>query len=1107
MASLHSSQSSPRLPASRLLFGASLSLLTACATLSQGQQAVSTLNPQPGRPPAGKDTTLNIPLPHPERRAFWSFQPVRNPKLPLVKNMAWCKNPIDRFILAGLEAKGLKPAPPADRRTLIRRASFDLTGLPPTPEDVEAFVNDKSPNAWGKVIDRLLASPTYGERWGRHWLDVVRYADSLDARGVGSEGDISEAWRYRDWVVNAFNTDLPYSEFMKYQVAGDLLPATNHQSPTALNPDGVIATSLLAIGNWGNGDADKDKILTDIADDQVDVISRGMMGLTVACARCHDHKFDPISTKDYYGLAGIFFSTHILPKLTPKGAGENILRVSLDTPEAKSNREAYAQTLTDGTAQIQQEREKILSAYTHSLLPQTAPYVQAAWLYAHRPTAQAAQTPEAFASAHNLQPWALRQWNDFLKVGGYPLMLQAQADVSGMKGVSAWRGAADCPNLLINANDSPRAISSLTLPAHSVCVHPGPTNGVVVAWQSPITGTVRITGRVADADPNGGDGIAWALDQRGVSGQSRELAAGEFPNGGAQDFAQGHAAKNLLLVSVHPGERIELAVLPKENYGFDTTVVDLTISEVGNSNTSGVKLAANSPTTNFFLPAPRAASLNNSPLPNLGEGSGVRAWNLAHDLLPNPLQGGKGNPHSDSYGNAGVWRFEDMADRHRNATSDAIFNPNLAQVQQLVADGSGPTNTVPANVQQAIDMFARSFTSSDAGSPFAIRNAAEENLLPAESRTALSGLQAKLDTLRKNAPPMPGFANGAQEGGVPESPHAGIHDVRVHIRGNYARLGDMVPRHFPVVLAGQNQLPITQGSGRLQLAEWLASDTHTLTGRVWVNRVWQHHFGQGIVRTPSNFGFLGEKPTHPELLDWLAATFVGKDEGGGMRDEKNSNSSLVLHPSSFACGWSTKKLHKLILMSATYQQASEGQMETVKVDPDNRLVGRMSRLRLEAEAVRDSLLATSGKLDGTMGGVAYRDFAIPRRTLYYMTIRSDRAGFGTLFDGADSTACVEKRTVSTVAPQSLYLLNNPFVLDQTRAFAQRLAKEVPEGANSDSSRIRRAYLLLYARPASIEEIRIGQAFLRRTRTITKNNGEWEQYCHILLCANEFVYVD
>ncbi len=1135
MATPHPSQCFKQAPFAGLLAGASLCLLTACAVLAQGQKTKGqgTGNREQGTvgkqsPIANSQSAIENPKSKIQNRtSFWSFQSVKNPALPAVKNVAWCKNPIDRFILAGLEAKGLKPAAPADRRTLIRRASFDLTGLPPTPEDVEAFVKDKSPDAWEKVVNRLLDSPAYGERWGRHWLDLVRYADSLDARGSGSDGDISEAWRYRDWIVNAFNRDLPYNWFLKYQIAGDLLPewsgseqgtgnreqnspTTNHQPPITINPDGIIATGLLAIGNWGNGDADKDKILTDIADDQVDVISRGMMGLTVACARCHDHKFDPISTKDYYGLAGIFFSTHILPKLSPKGAGESILRVSLDTPQAKARREAYQQELASSAAQVKQMRDNVLRDHARSLLPQTERYAQATWLYAHRPIGQATQTPEAFAASQNLQLWAFRQWNDFLKTGDYPLMLQSQADASGIKGVSAWRGAADCPNALINTNDTPRPLSSLTLPPRSVCVHPGPTNGVVVAWQSPITGTVQITGGVADADPNGGDGIAWALDQRSAGG-ARELATGEFPNGGKQDFAQGHTAANLKTVSVRQGDQIELAVLPKENYGFDTTVVDLTITEVGAANST-------SPTASGTVLA-NINSLSQSGV------KAMRAWNLARDLMADPLQGGKGNPHTDSYGNAGVWRFEDMADRHRNATPDAVFNPDLALVRQAVADGSGTAAAIPANAQQAIQQFAHSFTAADASSPFWIQNPAEESQLSPEARAAIAKAQTQLDALRKSPPPPIAFANAAQEGGCPESPHAGVHDVRVHIRGSYARLGDMVPRHFPVVIAGENQPPITQGSGRLQLAEWLASDTHPLTGRVWVNRVWQHHFGKGIVGTPSNFGFLGEKPTHPELLDWLASHFV---EGSGVRGQGSGKDTQVsgfrsqvsgktfqsaspdtwnLKPDTFACSWSTKKLHRLILLSATYQQASEGRAETVKADPDNRLVGRMMRQRLEAEAVRDSLLAASGKLDKTMGGVAYRDFTVPRRTLYYMTIRSDRAGFAPLFDGADSTACVDRRTVSTVAPQSLYLLNNPFVLDQTRALAQRLATEIPDGPNSAIARIQRAYLLLYGRPAGEDETRIAQSFLQRARATAKDSAAWEQYCQILLCANEFVYVD
>jgi len=252
-------------------------------------------------------------------RTNWAFHAPADPSVPKTRDRAWPKSAIDSFILAKLEEKQLSPAPPADRRTLIRRATFDLTGLPPTPEEIDNFLADQSTNAFAKVVERLLASPSYGERWARHWLDVVRYTDSLDARVVGTDQDSIDAWRYRDWVVNAFNGDLPYDQFITRQVAGDLLPPPE---PEGIDTNAIIATGMYAIGNWGNGDADKDKILTDIADDAVDVTGRAFLGLTLACARCHDHKFDPIPTADYYSLAGIFFSSHILPKLTPKGAGE-----------------------------------------------------------------------------------------------------------------------------------------------------------------------------------------------------------------------------------------------------------------------------------------------------------------------------------------------------------------------------------------------------------------------------------------------------------------------------------------------------------------------------------------------------------------------------------------------------------------------------------------------------------------------------------------------------------------------------------------------------------------------------------------------------------------
>jgi hypothetical protein len=968
-----------------------------------------------------------------EQRKFWSFQPVKAVTPPAVKDAGWARSGLDRFILTALEARGLRPAAPADRRTLIRRATFDLTGLPPTPREIDNFLRDKSPHAFARVVDRLLASPRYGERWARHWLDVVRYTDCFDARilgGPGSEMDITEAWRYRDWVVDALNRDLPYSEFIKNQIAGDLLPARKTGS---VNTEGIIATGMLAIGNWGGGDADKEKLLTDIADDQVDVVSRAFMGLTVACARCHHHKFDPIATEDYYGLAGIFFSTHILPNVGPKTNGPPMLRIPLLSREELARRDGYQRRLALFEKHLKGYEDGVKQRFAEKMRGQTAKYVLAAWDFQHRPTSEAKTSLTKFATQKGLFAFALRQWIDYLGMGEYRLMTKPVRDVRGFAGVHAFKGDPDCPSLTVNSTNKELAILTFKLPPRSVAVHPGPTNGVAVGWKSPITGTVKISGRLKDADPAGGDGIAWIIDHRSASGL-HQMASGGFANGGAQTLTEGEGGKNLAAVKVKAGDRIELLVLPKDNYVCDTTVVELVIAK--------------------------------------RDGSAV--WDLTRDVVGDLHQSGKGNPHTDSLGNRSVWHFYDMADSNR-ARKPAAGHAALARWQEVLAGGK----TKRAKVEEAARDFQKKFDLSDTRSPFWIKDPADWRLLPAASQGMLAKLARELAALKQNPPPQPAFANGAQEGGVPGSPHAGVHDVRVHVRGSYARLGEKVARHFPVILAGEKQKPITRGSGRLELAEWLARRDHPLTARVMVNRIWQNHFGEGIVRTPSNFGKLGERPTHPELLDYLARQFVQS-------------------------GWSIKKMHRTIMLSAAYRQSSEADEKTRMSDPDNRLFGRMKRRRLEAEAIRDSLLAVAGRLDATRGGPAVRDFSSPRRTLYLMTIRSDRSGFRPLFDVADSTAPVEKRLVSTVAPQALFLLNHPFVLEQTKALTERiLRKERP-----DAERIRTTYLMLFGRPPGAEEIEIGQAFLARARRSAKTTkAAWEEYCQVLLCTNEFIYVD
>jgi hypothetical protein len=312
------------------------------------------------------------------------------------------------------------------------------------------------------------------------------------------------------------------------------------------------------------------------------------------------------------------------------------------------------------------------------------------------------------------------------------------------------------------------------------------------------------------------------------------------------------------------------------------------------------------------------------------------------------------------------------------------------------------------------------------------------------------------------------------EGGVPQSQYEGVHDWYVLARGQYDRKGELVPRAFPRLLAGDDQKLIRHGSGRLELAEWIASPGNPMTAKVMVNRIWQHHFGEGIVRTPNNFGKLGETPSHPELLDWMALRFID-------------------------AGWSIKRMHRMIMLSAAYQQSSEGDPETMKADPGNKWFGRMNRQRLEAEPLRDAMLAVSGPLDETPGGPATRDLNTRRRTLYLMTIRSDRSSYRMLFDAADPTAIADHRIDSTVAPQALFLMNDPFVMDKASVLARRvLDQNLPD----DAARIDWLYRVLFSRHPSENEVGIALSTLQPATEAT-----WRQYCQLLLCTNEFAYVD
>lgn len=631
-------------------------------------------------------------------KTFWSFQRANMHTPPTVRDRAWPRQRIDAFLLAEMDRHGLTPAPAADRRTLIRRLTFDLLGLPPTPTEVESFVNDRRPDAYERLVERLLASPRHGERWGRFWLDLVRYCDVAEdwADTKGSR------WLYRDWVVRSINADLPYDVFVQKQLAADLLPDTAPPDRAAL---GFLG---LSPNYWKELKLDHNVIKGVVAEEweeRIHTLGSTFLGLTVACARCHDHKFDPITAQDYYALAGVFASI----------------------------------------------RQSDLS-----LLPDNA----------EKPVAQA------------------------------------------------------------------RA-------------------------------------RLA------------AIEQQLV----------------------------MLRKKKGPDVQRQIAILSAEAKTLQSTP---------------------------YLNEPRAVGVV------------------------------EGSLH-------------------------------------VVADGPHRT---------------------------------------------------RLD-----------YKPGPQ-------------DVPLQVRGNPASAGPIVPRRFLAVLSSETAGKFEKGSGRLELARAIVHDARSLTARVIVNRVWEHHFGAGLVRTPSDFGRQGERPTHPELLDDVTARFI-------------------------ASGWSLKWLHRELVLSAAYRQSSRT-ADRVKVsrDPDNRWLARMNRRRLEVEAWRDAVVASSSGLDEAIGGSPL-DINRPdnaRRTLYASIKRRELPDLLRLYDFPDPTTHSASRTPTTTPLQQLFILNSDFMRRQATALAQRL-QAVP---GDDPQRIALAYHLLFARPATAAEQRLGMAFLAQSGD---RREVWTEYAQVLLGSNEFLYVD
>lgn len=785
-----------------------------------------------------------------EGKRLWSMQPVSSPAVPVVSNQAWIRTPIDAFILAKLESKNLVPAEAADKANLIRRATFDLTGLPPSYDEIQSFLSDDSPHAFSKVVERLLQSPDYGIRWGRHWLDVARYADS---NGLDENLAFGTAWRYRDYVVDSFNRDKPFDRFLTEQIAGDLLADASHESKTA--------TGFLVLGAKVLAEPDRDKLFMDTIDEQLDTLGKTFLGLTFGCARCHDHKFDPIKQADYYALAAIFKSTKTFGD-TNYGAIKHWNEHILGTAEQLAS-------FKEIDAQIA-EKQRLASSYRSEAMNR----------------------------------------------------IRAEAR---SKGVEYLKAASRC-----NLDTSLQEVAEFAKP-----------------------------------------------------------------------------------LGLHP--RILYHCRRHLEFHRDDPLFQPWHQFVSSGDMAAIE--------NYYRPLFEKSALE----------------------------------------------WEELKKKNPGATQ--LDEPILEAARQAINDPSGFLAVPPKP-----------------GFAFDEATLQEYFRLSEEARLVESF-----------APDVPS-AMGVSEGTTYKS-------IPIHIRGSHRNLGGSIERKFPAVLCEISEQPIfpRNQSGRLELARWLSSSNHPLTARVYVNRVWGWHFGSALVRSTENFGVLGDTPSHPELLDWLARRFVEE-------------------------GWSTKELHRLIMNSSVYQTQSIGPPSNqIDIhDAENRLLSHFPIQRLNAEQLRDSLLAVAGRLDRSLGGksvplrnrqfvfdhtsIDHTKYESLRRAIYLPVIRNNLYTLFEQFDFPDPTMPTGHRNTTTVAPQALWMMNSELVLDSANAIAHSVINQSADKEN----RVKIAYQLVLGRDPLPKEVEMITLFLSQL-TANRVDGNasigtidelkaWTLVCQNLLASNEFLYL-
>lgn len=968
--------------------------------------------PWPTETPAGTGAKTTSEFNLAERAKHWSFQPVKRPPIPVVKESGWPKSPVDNFVLAKLEAAELKPAIVTDKRTLLRRVTFDLIGLPPTPAELESFLSDDAPDAYEKVVDRLLASPHYGERWGRHWLDLVRYAETY---GHEFDYEIAHAWRYRDYVVRAFNDDVPYDRFVVEHIAGDLVPEPRRNLTSGFN-ESVIGTGFYWFGQGKHSPVDIRAEECDTVDNQIDVLGKTFLGLTIACARCHDHKFDAITTKDYYALAGYLQSSRQQyadlydPAATQQvGAELNALKADMRSTFEVAASIGEGATASRFLRQIASGGGTLKSPLLRALALSTLP-------------------AERFEAARQELAGELRSQAEAarrFRVQSVPLSRFAGGSYDGWYVAGDAFGSTPTRTIDFIAGDEHQPVGAFVAPgvAHS---------GLV---SSKLQGTIR--------------SATFTIEKRFLHYYVMRQGGRKNP---------GRAAKNGQIHLIVDGFQI----IKDPLYGFLSLNVPQEDSPVwlrqDLSRFVGSRAYIEVADDDDGMISLGEVFLSDDPNPVVA--AGEIAIGLVEDrFLATPEQ------FSARCGAL----IAETALAWNAGRIDELSSP-AERVELLnLLNQSGAWRRAPATAAGNAD---KGLNPGDGS----ITNAA--NLSPGEFVSRYRRLEAQF--------PEPQLAI-AMIDGSPENEH-------VLARGNHKKPGEVVSRRFLEVFGSSSPSDST-GSGRLELANKIAEPSNPLTARVIVNRLWHHHFGRGIVPTPDDFGHMGQLPSHAELLDFLALELIRKD-------------------------WSIKPLHRLMVLSNAYRMSSSATDAVAEErDPQNVLLHRMPVRRLEGEALRDAMLALSGRLDRRLEGTSVLPHLTEfmegrgrpgasgpldgggRRSIYINVRRNFLTPFFLAFDFPTPFTTTGRRSVSNVPAQALSMMNNPFVIEQAKLWSVRTA------SGEAAQRIQRLYSEAFGREPNEQEQSVAMSFLQANgKDGAIDESAWADLCHALWNVKEFAFV-